>query len=113
MNSQAYLTEQSLAERYHRSPQTIARWRKAGRGPKAVKIGGRILYAVSEVQKFEREEATDAGVAPDLHDELDRFAKLIGLHLSADSILQLGRVITNLEAEELTESTDTTDIGVA
>ena len=63
--------------------------------------------------KFEREEATDAGVAPDLMGELDRFAKLIGLHLSADSITRLGQVITNLEAEELTEDDDSTAAGVA
>ena len=101
--SREYLTVTDLAERYHRTPQTITAWRKAGKGPKAVKIHGRILYPVSEVLRYEREELGDGAIGDGLFDELDRFAKLIGLHLGAESIRRLGRVITSLEAEELNE----------
>lgn len=94
--SEAYLTGQGLAERYHRSAQTIARWRKAGKGPKPVKIGGRILYPIADVLRFEQEEAAAEDIA-----------------VSSDPRSAAGRVVTSLPAGELAESDDHADIGVA
>ena len=35
--------------------QTLANWRTKGEGPSYQKIGGKVLYPVSEVERYERE----------------------------------------------------------
>jgi hypothetical protein len=50
-----YLTPPELAERYRGSitVKTLANWRWLGLGPRFTKIGGRILYALSDVVSWE------------------------------------------------------------
>ncbi|MBZ9795598.1 helix-turn-helix transcriptional regulator [Mesorhizobium sp. ES1-4] len=36
------------------SPKTLANWRVAGGGPKFVKLGSRVAYAVSDLDQFIR-----------------------------------------------------------
>jgi len=51
-----YLTPQELSERYRGeiTVRTLANWRCLGVGPKFTKVGGRILYPLSEVIWWER-----------------------------------------------------------
>ena len=35
--------------------QTLANWRSKGQGPSYQKIGGRVLYPLSEIERYERE----------------------------------------------------------
>jgi hypothetical protein len=42
-----------LAERWRMSPRTLEQWRWQGRGPRFLKLGGRVLYPVKEVEAFE------------------------------------------------------------
>lgn len=50
-----YLTPQEVSDRYRGrvAVRTLANWRCLGIGPRFSKIGGRILYSLSEIQKWE------------------------------------------------------------
>lgn len=47
------LTEQLLAVRWFCSRSRLQHWRSDGKGPRYLKIGGRILYRLTDVQDFE------------------------------------------------------------
>lgn len=54
--SSDYLTPRELAERWRNivSLSTLDNWRSSqNRGPRFVKIGGRVLYPVAEVEAYE------------------------------------------------------------
>lgn len=44
-----------LARRWKLSPRTLERWRWTGEGPKFVKLGGRVVYRLEDVEAFERD----------------------------------------------------------
>jgi len=50
-----YLTPDELARRYQGkiTVRTLANWRSQRQGPRFTKIGGRVLYLLSEVLKWE------------------------------------------------------------
>lgn len=61
-----HLSQTDVAERWQISPRTLERWRWEGAGPIHLKIGGRILYRIEDIEAFElralRTETTkDAG----------------------------------------------------
>jgi DNA-binding transcriptional MerR regulator len=59
-----YRTTAEVAERYRTSPSTVRYWRHAGIGPKGTKIGTKVLYRESELQRWERErEMAESGAA--------------------------------------------------
>lgn len=65
-----HLNAQQLSERWQMSPDTIDRWRQRGRGPLFLKIGGKVLYRLSDVEAFEaanvmRTTSKDPGIATD------------------------------------------------
>lgn len=47
------LTEHLLAVRWFCSRSRLQHWRSDGKGPRYLKIGGRILYRLTDVQDFE------------------------------------------------------------
>lgn len=49
----AHIDQKELAARWHVSPRTLEQWRWQGRGPRFLKIGGRVLYPLVEVEAFE------------------------------------------------------------
>ena len=51
------LTIDELVERWKGliKRQTLASWRSKGQGPSYQKIGGRVLYPLSEIERYERE----------------------------------------------------------
>jgi predicted site-specific integrase-resolvase len=49
------LTTAELAERLRCKPETLARWRRGGRGPAYVRVAGRVLYAPADVHRWLRE----------------------------------------------------------
>jgi predicted site-specific integrase-resolvase len=55
-----------VAERWHISPRTLERWRWIGEGPRFLKVGGRVIYRLEDVEAYEREQlrrsTADAGV---------------------------------------------------
>jgi hypothetical protein len=48
-----HLTQLDLARRLRVSPRTLERWRWLGLGPAYLKIGGRIVYRLEDVEAYE------------------------------------------------------------
>jgi hypothetical protein len=59
-----WLTTSELGERYHAPEETIRYWRHISYGPRGVKIGRRVLYALDEVHRWEREQEAVQGGGP-------------------------------------------------
>lgn len=49
-----FLDEKELAKRWSISIKTLQRWRWKGEGPLFVKFVGRVRYALSDIEAFER-----------------------------------------------------------
>ena len=47
-----HLDQKHLAERWLISPRTLEQWRWQGRGPRYLKIGGRVVYALDDLQAW-------------------------------------------------------------
>ena len=60
----AYLTVEEVADRYRTTEGTVRFWRHKGYGPKGVKLGTRVLYPATEIERFDREIAKEAGAVP-------------------------------------------------
>jgi transposase-like protein len=50
-----YLTTAEVAEHYRTSPGTLRFWRHAGRGPKGVRVGKKVLYPAEEIERYDAE----------------------------------------------------------
>ena len=48
-----HLNQVELARRWSLSPRTLERWRWEGRGPWYLKIGGRVVYRLSDIEAYE------------------------------------------------------------
>lgn len=55
-----HLNQVQLARRWSLSPRTLERWRWLRQGPPYLKIGGRVVYRVEDVEAFERIQAKNA-----------------------------------------------------
>ena len=53
-----FLTTAEVAARYRTADATVRYWRMTGYGPKGVKVGRRVLYAMAEIERFDAELAT-------------------------------------------------------
>lgn len=51
------LSPRQLASRWGLSEKTLERWRMLGTGPVFLKLGGRVLYQVEEVEAHEQQRA--------------------------------------------------------
>lgn len=58
---QVHLNQVELARHWQMSPRTLERWRCEGRGPRYVKIGGKVLYRLEDVLAFEKNGLRAAG----------------------------------------------------
>ena len=45
-----HLDQTDLARRWRLSPRTLERWRWLGQGPRFLKIGGRVVYRLDEIE---------------------------------------------------------------
>jgi len=54
MSSSDYLTATQLAERWGLHPDTLARWRKANKGPTYFRTPGFVLYPLAGVEQYEQ-----------------------------------------------------------
>ncbi|THD71148.1 DNA-binding protein [Thalassobius vesicularis] len=50
------LNQVELAARWKISPRTLERWRWVGDGPSFIKLGGRVIYRIEDVEAFELKE---------------------------------------------------------
>ena len=51
--SLTHLNQIELAARLKISPRTLERWRWKGQGPSFLKIGGRVIYRLDDVEAYE------------------------------------------------------------
>lgn len=52
-----HLHQAELAERWRVSARTLERWRWQRQGPRYIKIGGRVVYTLRDVEAFEAQQA--------------------------------------------------------
>jgi hypothetical protein len=50
-----HLNQIELSRRWSLSPRTLERWRWLHRGPRYLKIGGRVVYRLEDIEAFEAE----------------------------------------------------------
>ena len=48
-----HVDQKDLARRWRMSPRTLEQWRWQGRGPRFLKIGGRVVYRLADIEAFE------------------------------------------------------------
>lgn len=58
-----HLNQIELARRWKISHRTLERWRWTGQGPAFLKIGGRVVYRVADVEAFEAAQCRCSGDA--------------------------------------------------
>lgn len=54
-----------LAARWNISHRTLERWRWTGEGPKFLKMGGRVVYRLEDIEAFEAERSRDSTTVQD------------------------------------------------
>jgi len=61
-----HMSQYELGRRWRISPRTLERWRWLREGPRYLKIGGRVVYRVEDIEAYEadRTHETDATVRP-------------------------------------------------
>jgi len=57
-----YMTGAEVAAMFRTSPETVRYWKYVGKGPKFLKVGRRVLYAVEDVEAW-ASDARSGGVA--------------------------------------------------
>jgi hypothetical protein len=53
--------QEQLARRWNISPRTLERWRWQRKGPPYLRIGGRVVYRLDDVEAFEAKNFKDTG----------------------------------------------------
>jgi hypothetical protein len=56
-----HLNQFDLAQRWRISPRTLERWRWLDLGPRYLKIGGRVVYRIEDIQAYEAAKMREAG----------------------------------------------------
>lgn len=59
-----HVDQKGLAERWLISPRTLEQWRWQGKGPKYLKIGGRVVYRLQDVEHYEAQHLHANTVSP-------------------------------------------------
>ena len=54
--SPKHLNQIELSRRWSISPRTLERWRWLGEGPAHLKIGGRVVYRLQDIEAFEAKQ---------------------------------------------------------
>ena len=56
-----HLNQFDLAQRWRISPRTLERWRWLDLGPRYLKIGGRVVYRIEDIEAYEAAKMQEAG----------------------------------------------------
>ncbi len=62
---QRHLNQIELSRRWNISHRTLERWRWTGEGPPYLKLGGRVLYRLSDIEAFEQSQLRRARLVSD------------------------------------------------
>lgn len=55
-----HFNQVDLSRRWSLSPRTLERWRWLGQGPRFLKVGGRVLYRLEDIEAYEAEQLARA-----------------------------------------------------
>lgn len=66
-----HLTQNDLAARWNKSVHTIERYRHEGTGPVYLKIGGKVIYRLVDIESFESERLYQRTTALAPHAQLN------------------------------------------
>lgn len=55
-HSVRHIDQTAVAQRWSVSPRTLERWRWTGQGPRFLKIGGRVVYRIEDIEAYEAEQ---------------------------------------------------------
>lgn len=58
-----HMNQVALSRRWSLSPRTLERWRWLGEGPCFLKIGGRVVYRLEDIEAYEAEQMRDSTAA--------------------------------------------------
>ena len=58
-----HLNQVELSRRWSLSPRTLERWRWLGEGPRYLKIGGRVVYRLEDIEAYEAGQVRDSTAA--------------------------------------------------
>lgn len=67
-----HLNQTEVARRWQISPRTLEAWRWLKQGPAYLKIGGRVLYKIEDVETFEAEQRRGTSFDVENHPEANR-----------------------------------------
>ena len=69
-----HLNQVELSSRWNISPRTLERWRWIGEGPQYLKIGGRVVYRLEDIERYESERLrlVEADAEPRPQDDVAR-----------------------------------------
>ena len=56
-----FLDTRGLAQRWNKSPRTLENWRGKNEGPPYYKIGGKVLYKITEMETYEDQSIVSNG----------------------------------------------------
>ena len=59
-----HLNQLDLARRWAISPRTLERWRWTGEGPRYIKLVGRIVYRLEDIETFENARVHESTSQP-------------------------------------------------
>ena len=59
-----HINQVELSRRWRLSPRTIEGWRQRGIGPQFLKVGGRVLYRIADVEAYETEQLRETRPLP-------------------------------------------------
>jgi predicted site-specific integrase-resolvase len=60
-----HLNQAEVAQRWSVSHRTLERWRWIGQGPRFLKIGGRVIYRIEDIEAYEAEQLRTSTVRPE------------------------------------------------
>ncbi len=61
-----HINQHQLSNRWGISPRTLERWRWIGEGPAYLKIGGRVVYRLEDVEAYEIRNRHDNEMEPNV-----------------------------------------------
>ena len=60
-----HLNQAEVAQRWSVSHRTLERWRWIGQGPRFLKIGGRVIYRMEDIEAYETEQLRTSTLRPE------------------------------------------------
>ena len=73
-----HLNQHQLAKRWSMSYRTLERWRWLRKGPVFLKLGGKVVYRIADIETYEADRVREGTEASDIVLPEDRARELYG-----------------------------------